>query len=78
LLAQGSELCLAIGGPQRVRNYLSERMWVTALCQTEVVGVLAVLGATVSSAVELVLRRSPDETFRGEVVDELVAEFLRL
>jgi hypothetical protein len=37
--------------------------------------VVATLWAVVSSAMEFTLRHSPNEGFRGEVVDELVAEF---
>jgi hypothetical protein len=48
------------------------------LCHTEVDGELSTLWAAVSSTVELVLGRSPDETFQVEVMDELVAEFQRL
>jgi hypothetical protein len=50
--AQDSELCLAIIGRPRVRNYLSEGMWAAALHHTEVVRELAALQAVVSSAVE--------------------------
>jgi hypothetical protein len=39
---------------------------------------LAALQATVSSATESMLGRSPNKIFRMEVVGELVAEFLRL
>jgi hypothetical protein len=38
-------------------------------------GELVALQAVVTSAVEFVLGRSPDETFWVEVVDDLVAEF---
>jgi hypothetical protein len=57
---------------------LSEGMWITALRHTEMAEELNVLQTTVSSAVEFALGRSPDETFRVEVVDELVAEFRKL
>jgi hypothetical protein len=53
-------------------------MRVTAFCHTKMAGELATLQAAVSSAVELVLGHSPDETFRVEVVGELVAKFQRL
>jgi hypothetical protein len=53
-------------------------MRATALFHTKMVGDLAALQAAVSSAVELVLGHSPDETFRVEVVGELVAKFQRL
>jgi hypothetical protein len=42
------------------------------------VGELATLQATVTSGTELVLGRSPNETFRVEIVDELVAQFQKL
>jgi hypothetical protein len=72
------QLCLAIVGPPRVRNHLLEGMRSTALHHTEMVGELAMFCARVSSAVELVLERSPDDTLRMEVLRELVAEFWRL
>jgi hypothetical protein len=50
-------------------------MRLAALRHTEMVGVVAVLRAAVSTATELVLGRSPNNTFRMEVVDELPAEF---
>jgi hypothetical protein len=53
-------------------------MRIAALCRTEMAGKLVVLQATVSSTTELALGRSPDETFRVEVVGELVAEFQKL
>jgi hypothetical protein len=40
-------------------------------------GELATLLAAVSSAVEFMLGCSPNETFRVEIVDELIAEFWR-
>jgi hypothetical protein len=72
LWAWGSKLCLAIIGPPWVRNCLLEGMQAAALRRTEVVRDLAMLQAVVSSSVELVLGRTPDETFRVEVMDELV------
>jgi hypothetical protein len=60
---QGSELCLAIVGSPRVRNHLSEGMWITTLRHTEMARELVVLRAVVSSIVELTLGHSPDETF---------------
>jgi hypothetical protein len=65
-------------GPPRVRNHLSEGMRITALHHTKMVAELAALWTAVSSVVELVLERSPDESFWVEVVHELVAEFWRL
>jgi hypothetical protein len=52
-------------------------MRATALHHAEVVGELATLWVAVSSAAELVLGCSPNETFQVEVMDELVAEFQR-
>jgi hypothetical protein len=75
LWAWGSELCLAFPGPPRVRNYLLEGMQAAALHHVEVVEALTTLRAAVSSVVELVLERSPDESFWVEVMDELVAKF---
>jgi hypothetical protein len=54
---------------------LSEGMWITGLCHTEMVDHLAALRTAVSSAAEFVLSHSPNEAFRVEVVDELVTEF---
>jgi hypothetical protein len=54
---------------------LLEGMWITALHHTEMAGELVALRAAVSYAVEFALGRSPDETFRVEVVDDLVAKF---
>jgi hypothetical protein len=61
-----------------VRNFLLEGMWAAALHHTEVVRELDTLQTTVSSTVELVLGRSPNETFRVEDTDELVAKFRTL
>jgi hypothetical protein len=58
-----------------VRIHLSKGMQVAALYHTEMARELVVLQVAVSSAVELVLGRMPDETFWVEVVDELVVEF---
>jgi hypothetical protein len=76
--AWGAKLCLAIVGPSRVRSHLSARMWVATLCHAEMARELAALWSVMSSTVGLVLRRSPNETFRVEVIDELVAKFWRL
>jgi hypothetical protein len=43
LQTRGSELCLAIVGPPRVRNHLSEGMRIAAICHTKMVKELAVL-----------------------------------
>jgi hypothetical protein len=58
-----------------VRNHLSKGMQIAALGHIKMAKELATLRATVCSIMELALRRSPDETFRVEVVGELVAEF---
>jgi hypothetical protein len=50
-------------------------MRLAALRHTEMAGELAVLWAAVSSATESVLGRSPNNTFRLEVVGELAVEF---
>jgi hypothetical protein len=52
-----------------VRNHLSEGMQLTAIHNTEMAGELTTLRAVVSSAVE---------TFRVEVMGELVTEFQKL
>jgi hypothetical protein len=78
LQTRGSKLCLAIIGPSRVRNHILMGMWITALCHTEMAGEPAALRVAVSSTMEFVLGRSPDETLRVEVVDELVADFQHL
>jgi hypothetical protein len=53
-------------------------MRIAALCHTEMARKLIVLRVVASSTVELALGHSPDETFRLEVVGELVAEFQKL
>jgi hypothetical protein len=53
-------------------------MWLVALHHTEMVGELAALRATVSTATESVLGRSPSDTFHIEVVSELSVEFKRM
>jgi hypothetical protein len=53
-------------------------MRIAALRHTEMAKQLAVLRSAVSSVVEFMLRRSLNETFHVEVVDELVAEFQKL
>jgi phosphoribosyl-dephospho-CoA transferase len=62
LQAWGVELCLAIAGPSQVRSHLSVRMQATALRDIEMVMELTALRAVVSSAAELVLGHSPNET----------------
>jgi hypothetical protein len=53
-------------------------MWIVALHHIKMVGELAMLWAAVSSVVEVTLGHSPNETFRVEVLGELVAKFQRL
>jgi hypothetical protein len=74
----GVELCLVIAGPSQVRSDMLARMWASALHHTEMAGELAALWAAVSSTMELVVGCSPNETFRVEVANEMVAEFRRL
>jgi hypothetical protein len=50
-------------------------MQAAAIHHIEMARELATLRAAVTSAAELVLGRSPNETFRVEIVDELVAQF---
>jgi hypothetical protein len=78
LQTQGPELCFAILGPPWVRNHLSEGMWIASLHHTEMTGELVTPPTIVSFAVEFALECSPDKTFRVEVVDELILEFLKL
>jgi hypothetical protein len=75
LHAWGSELCLMIIGPPRVRNHLSVQMWAATLRHTKMAGELAMLWAAVSPVVQSVLGWSPDETFQVEVMGELLAKF---
>jgi hypothetical protein len=74
----GSKLFLAIIGPPRVRNHLSEGIRAAALHHTKMARELATLQVAVSSAIESMLGRSPDGTFSVEVVGELAAKFQRL
>jgi hypothetical protein len=67
LQTQGSELCLDIVGPPRARH-LSEEMRLAALRHTKMAGELATFWAAVSTTAELVLRRSPSNFARAEVV----------
>jgi hypothetical protein len=55
-----------------------ERVRATIICHIEMVGELAALRAVVTSAAELVLGHSPNESFLVEIVDELVAQFCKL
>jgi hypothetical protein len=74
LQTQGSELCLAIVNPPRVRSHVSEGMQIAALCCTMMVKELTALWPAVSSTTEFTHGRSPNEAFWMEVVDELVVE----
>jgi hypothetical protein len=49
LQTRGSELCLAIVGPPRVRNHMSEGMQIAALLHIEMAREFVVLRAEVSS-----------------------------
>jgi hypothetical protein len=64
--------------PHGVRHHLSEGMWLAVLCHTEMVRELAALRVAVSSTSASVLWRSPNDTFRVEVVGELVAKYQKL
>jgi hypothetical protein len=72
------KLCLTIVGPSQVKSPLSGRMWAAALHHAGVIEELVVLRAAVSSATELVLGRSPNETSQVEVMNELTTNFWRL
>jgi hypothetical protein len=61
-----------------VRNHLSEGRQIAALRHIKMVGELGMLRTVVSSTMEFVLARSPDETFWVEDADELVAKFWKL
>jgi hypothetical protein len=53
-------------------------MRAAAIRHIEMAGVLAILRVVVTSTVALVLGCSPDETFRVEIMDEVVAQFQKL
>jgi hypothetical protein len=74
LQTRGSELCLTIVGPLRVRSHLLEGMLIAALHHNEMLEEFAALRAAVSSIVKFALRHSPNDTFQVEGVDELIAE----
>jgi hypothetical protein len=59
-------------------NHLSEGMQIAALYHTEMARELDTLRTMVSSTVQFVLRRLPDQTFRVLAVDEVLAEFRKL
>jgi hypothetical protein len=67
----GSKLCHAIIGAPQARHHLSEGMRLAALHHTEMAEKPIVLRVAVSSITELMLERSPSDTFRVEVVGEL-------
>jgi hypothetical protein len=77
LWAWGAKLCFTITGPSPVRSPLSARMCTAAFRYTKMIGELVALWAAVSSTVELVLGRSPNETSQVEVTNELVTKFQR-
>jgi hypothetical protein len=77
LQTRGSELCLVIVSPPRARR-MSEGMRLATLHHNEMVRELAAFRAMVSTTVESVLRRSPNNVARAEVVGELVAELHRV
>jgi hypothetical protein len=62
LQTRGFKLCFAIVDPPQVRNHLLEGVQIAALRPTEMVRELATLRSTVSSAVEMALECSSDET----------------
>jgi hypothetical protein len=78
LQAWGAKLCLTIIGPSQVKSTLPTRMWATTLHHAMVIRELAVRQAVVTSAMERVLRRSPDETSRVDVMNELTAKIQKL
>jgi hypothetical protein len=61
-----------------VRHHLSEGMWLAALRLTKMVGELAMLQATMSSAMESVLGRPPSDAFHMEVVGDLPTKFQKM
>jgi hypothetical protein len=77
LQTRGSELCLIIVSPPRARR-MSEGMRLATLHHNEMVRELVVFRTMVSTAVESVLERSPNNVARAEVVGELVAELHRV
>jgi hypothetical protein len=66
---------LSIIGMSQVMSPLPTRMRSAALHHAGVDGELTMLEAAVSSTAELVLGRSPCETSRVEVMNELTAKF---
>jgi hypothetical protein len=73
--SERSELCHAIVYPPQVMNHLSEGMRLATLHHTKMARELVTLQAAVSSAVESMLGRSPNEIFHMEVEGELVVKF---
>jgi hypothetical protein len=78
LQAWGAKLCLTIIGPSQVKSTLPTGMWATTLHHAMVIRELAARQAVVTSAMERVLRRSPDETSRVDVMNELTAKIQKL
>jgi hypothetical protein len=72
---RGSELCLAIVGPLRVRSHQLEGMRMATLHHTEMAKQLDVHKVAEYSTMEFTLGCSSTKTFREEVVGKLVAEF---
>jgi hypothetical protein len=71
-------MCHTIIGPSRVGHHLSEGRRDAAIRHTEMAGEPAALQASVSYAVVSALGHSSNDTFRVEVVGELVADFQKL
>jgi hypothetical protein len=67
LQTRGSELCLAIVGPPRVKNHLLEVMQIAVLRHTEMVGELATLRTVVSSVTEFMLGCCPTKPSRWKL-----------
>jgi hypothetical protein len=68
-------LCHFIIGHTGARHHLSDGMWLVVLRHTKIAGELVAPQAAVSSIMDSVLGRLPDDTFRMEVGGELAAEF---
>jgi hypothetical protein len=77
LQTRSLELCLTIIGPPRAKR-MYEGMRLATLHHNEMARELAAFQAAMSSTMELVLRHSPNNVARAEVVGELVAELHRV
>jgi hypothetical protein len=75
LQIRGFEFCLVVVGPTGVRSHLSKGMRIAALRHTAIAKELVALRPTVSCVTEFALGRSPNDTFRVKVVDELIVKF---